>query len=67
MQKCPRFPGWPKGLDRMQRFNFPSTILLCSVVLESHNLLYIQRFDFAARTACVAHGDIFLTSAVAET
>lgn len=47
--------------------NFLSTILLCSVVLKSHNLLYTQRFDLAARTTCVTHGDIFLTFATAET
>lgn len=47
--------------------NFPSTVLLCSVVLKSHNLLYTKRFDPAARTTCVAHGDTFLTFATAET
>lgn len=47
--------------------NFASTILLCGADLKSHNLLDTQRFDLAARTTCVPHGDIFLTFTTAET
>lgn len=41
MQECPRFPDCSKGLDRIKRFNFSSTVLLCGAMLKSRCLLYV--------------------------